>query len=85
LVQWFFGFYSGDEMTQDGCIKLDVNMKDEASLTWKRFSDVTQIKLMNADVNLTLDLGPDIVRQLMQALSWEGSLSRPRNLKQVHK
>ena len=53
-------------------IRLDVNMLDEPGhVTWQHSADDTiRIKLMNTDVDLTLDLGPDVIRQLSQALSW---------------
>jgi hypothetical protein len=52
-------------------IKLDVNMRENpTNLTWEHYADTIKIKLMNTDVDMTLDLGPEIVRQLMQALSW---------------
>jgi hypothetical protein len=53
-------------------IRLDVNMLDEPGhVTWQSSADDTlKIKLMNADVDLTLDLGPEVIRQLSQALAW---------------
>lgn len=57
-------------------IKLDVNMKDNpAHVTWKSYTDVLTIKLMNSDVDLSLDLGPEVIRQLKQALSWQHVVS----------
>lgn len=58
-------------------IRLDVNMKDNPTeLTWNHYADTIQIKLMNTDVDMTLDLGPDVIRQLVQALSWTGCPSK---------
>ena len=53
-------------------IRLAANLKDNPTdVTWKSYTDVLTIKLMNSDVDLSLDLGPDVIRQLRQALSWQ--------------
>jgi hypothetical protein len=57
-------------MTATEKIRLDVNMKDNpAQVTWENWSDVLTLKLMNTDVELKLDLGPDVIRQIKQAFS----------------
>lgn len=57
-------------MTATEKIRLDVNMKDNpAQVTWENWSDVLTLKLMNTDVEINLDLGPDAIRQIKQAFS----------------
>lgn len=52
-------------------LHIDVNLKDKpGNLTWNASRDTIKIKLMSADVDLTLDFGPEMVRELQQALSW---------------
>jgi hypothetical protein len=52
-------------------IRLDVNMReDPGSITWASDGNAIKIKLMNAAVDLSLDLGPAAIRQLKQALAW---------------
>ena len=60
------------KMIQDR-MRLAVNMKDNPTeVTWLPSSDFITIKLINTDVDLSLDLGPDTIRQIQQALSWSG-------------
>lgn len=52
-------------------VRLEANMCDiPTNITWQPGSDAIRVRLINDDVDLTLDLGEDVVRQLRQALSW---------------
>ena len=52
-------------------IKLEVNMRDNpAAVTWQPSGDTVKIKLLNSDIDLDLDIGPKVIRQLKQALYW---------------
>lgn len=52
-------------------VKLEADMNEvPTNVTWQPGSDAIRVRLMNDEVDLTLDLGDDVVRQLRQALSW---------------
>lgn len=54
--------------------KLKINMREKpAKITWIPSVDCITIKLDNSEVDLALDLGPDAIRQLKQALAWENN------------
>ncbi len=53
--------------------KLYVNMADgQTQASWQASGQTLRVHLVNEDLDLTLDLGPDVIRQLRQALSWVG-------------
>lgn len=52
-------------------VKIDLDMT-KGEVTWQHGGPTMKVKLLSSDVDLTLDLGPEVIAHLKQALSWSG-------------
>ncbi len=52
--------------------------ENAGSITWSADQNGIVLRLSGKGGNVLLELGPDAVAQLKQALSWSGDVRRPR-------
>ena len=59
--------------------RIAVDLKNNPThVTWNADRSGILVRVSSKGVDLTLELGPDVVAQLKQALSWAGQESAPR-------
>lgn len=55
-------------------VRLLVNMRDEPiDVTYVYDANTIKFRFLGDGVDLTLDMGPDVIRQVTQGLSWTDS------------
>lgn len=60
----------GLNKTLDEPLKLTLNMNKSTDVTWSPGGRGIGLRFINSEVDLKMELSPDTVRQLKQALEW---------------